>query len=86
MEVITRNCYDSNDFYRLLDNSWGGALDTLRDIEKADKEEEFMDLLEEYFADEVEDTELNDFIWFEREEIYDRLGLDSNGDLIDAED
>ena len=72
----------NKDFSRLYDNSWSGALQTLDDIANADLEEEFMDYLEGLFGDEeVEDTTLNDYIWFERDEIYEALGLDENGEL-----
>ena len=80
--VKTRNEYSKNDFYNLYDNSWSGALQTLDDIKNADLEEEFMDYLEGLFGEEeVEDTTLNDYIWFERDEIYEALGLDENGEL-----
>lgn len=82
MTIITRNEYSKNDFYNLYDNSWSGAKDTLDDIKNADLEKEFMDYLEGLFGDEeVEDTTLNDYIWFERDEIYEALGLDENGEL-----
>ena len=82
MTIITRNEYGKNDFYNLYDNSWSGARDTLDDIKNADLEEEFMDYLEGLFGDEeVEDTTLNDYIWFERDEIYEALELDENGEL-----
>ena len=80
--VKTINEYDKNDFSRLYNNSWSGARQTLDDIRNADLEEEFMQYLDEMFgADEVGDTELNDFIWFERDTIYDYLGLDENGEI-----
>ena len=86
--VKTINEYGKNDFYNLFDNSWSGARDTLEDIIKAEKEEEFMELLDEYFGTEEEltDTELNDFIWFERDTIYENLGLDENGEVITDDD
>lgn len=87
--VKTINEYDTNDFYNLFENSWSGARDTLEDIIKAEKEEEFMQYLDEVFcdSDEITDTELNDFIWFERDTIYENLGLDENGEVItDDED
>ena len=35
-----------------------------------------------YFLEETPtDTELNDFIWFERDTIYSDLGLNKNGEL-----
>ena len=72
------------DYRTLKNNSWSGALDTLKDIEEADKEDELMYFLEEIFADITPtETELNDFLWFERDYIYENLGLDENGRLID---
>ena len=72
------------DYRTLKNNSWSGALDTLKDIEEADKEDELMYLLEEIFADTTPtETEVNDFLWFERDYIYENLGLDENGRLID---
>lgn len=73
------------DYRTLKNNSWSGALDTLKDIEEADKEDELMYLLEEVvFADTTPtETEVNDFLWFERDYIYESLGLDENGRLIE---
>ena len=72
------------DYRTLKNNSWSGALDTLKDIEEADKEDELMYLLEEIFADTIPtETEVNDFLWFDRDYIYESLGLDENGRLID---
>lgn len=91
MTIVTKNEYGTEDFYRLYDNSWSGALQTLDDIKDADLEREFMEHLEDVFGDEeVDATALNDYIWFERDSIYDSLGLDENGERIeddeDAED
>lgn len=70
-----------NGFYELADMVWSGAIDTLEDIQNANKEDEFMDFLEMVFCDEVPtDTEVNDFIWFERDMIYEHCGLDENGE------
>ena len=70
-------------FNDLMENSWSGAIDTLQDIANANLEEEFMENLENiYFLGETPtDTELNDFIWFERDIIYSDLGLNENGEL-----
>ena len=65
----------------LYDMSWSGGRDTLDNIFEHDKEEELMNLLEEVFCDEVpSDTEVNDFLWFERDMIYEHCGLDENGE------
>ena len=78
MEVIK----DIGNYYELKENSWSGALDTLEDIEKADKEEELMQFLEMEFADRTPtETEVNDLLWHDREYIYENVGLNSNGEL-----
>ena len=75
-----------NGFYELADMVWSGAVDTIADIQNANKENEFMDFLKMVFCDDVPtDTEVNDFIWFEREYIYENIGLTENGDLPEDE-
>ena len=75
-----------NDFYALADMVWSGAVDTIADIQNANKEDEFMNFLEAVFCDEVPtDTAVNDFIWFERDYIYENIGLTENGNLPEEE-
>lgn len=75
-----------NGFYELADMVWSGAVDTIADIQNANKENEFMDFLEMVFCDDVPtDTEVNDFIWFERDCIYENIGLTENGNLPEDE-
>ena len=65
------------DYRTLKNNSWSGALDTLKDIEEADKEDELMCLLEEIFNGEIPtETEVNDFLWHDRDYIYELLGIE----------
>ena len=76
-----------NDFYALADMVWSGAVDTIADIQNANKEDEFMNFLEAVFCDEVPtDTTVNDFIWFERDYIYENIGLTENGELPEEEE
>ena len=76
-----------NGFYALADMVWSGARDTIADIQNANKEDEFMNFLEAVFCDEVPtDTEVNDFIWFERDAIYESIGLTENGELPEDEE
>ena len=71
-----------NGFNELADMVWSGAMDTIADIQNANKEDEFMNFLEMVFCDEVPtDTTVNDFIWFERDYIYENIGLTENGEL-----
>ena len=75
-----------NDFCALADMVWSGAVDTIADIQNANKEDEFMNFLEAVFCDEVPtDTAVNDFIWFERDYIYENIGLTENGELPEEE-
>ena len=63
------------DFYDLKQNSWSGAIDTLETIEENEKEEELMTLLENTFEDVPTETEVNDFLWFENNFIFEQLGI-----------
>ncbi len=75
-----------NGFYELADMVWSGAVDTIANIQNANKENEFMDFLEMVFCDDVPtDTTVNDFIWFERDYIYENIGLTENGNLPEDE-
>lgn len=61
--------------------AWSGGKDTLDEIKEADKCEELEELIEEQFYDEIpSDTAINDFLWFERDYIYERLGLSEEED------
>jgi len=82
MEIRT----EINGFYELADMVWSGAVDTIVDVQNANKENEFMDFLEMVFCDDVPtDTEVNDFIWFERDYIYENIGLTEDGELPEDE-
>lgn len=80
------------DFEYLLENSWSGALDNLKMIDKYDLGEEFMSYLEEMFYDSTPtDTEINDFIWFMEqptveEWIAEHISIDDIDDLDELED
>lgn len=64
-----------DNWYDLKAQSWSGAIQTLEAIEEKEKEDEFMDLLNEIIScNEMDgikwtDTQLNDFIWFESDYI-----------------
>lgn len=77
--------YDYND---LKENSWSGAVNTLRRIEEANKEEELMNFLEDIFYENIPTaTEVNDVLWFEPEMIYESLGItEEDENEIDEEE
>ena len=69
------------DFADLKNNSWSGAVNTLKTIEEAGKEDELMSLLEDLFWGVTpEETEVNDFLWFDDDYIYERLGIKEEED------
>ena len=75
---------DIDTFDELYKNSWSGAIDTLNDIQNAGKEEELMQHLEEVFMFDEEipsETTVNDYLWHDREYVYEALGLGENGEL-----
>jgi hypothetical protein len=53
---------------------------TLDTIEDKGKEQEFMDLLEELYPDGANETELNDFIVFDDDYIFECLDISSEED------
>lgn len=60
---------------------WSGAKDTIESIKKNNLMDELENLIEETFEWDIPtDTDINDFVWFERDEIYKRLGLNENGE------
>lgn len=68
--------FDVNEF-----DFWSGAKDTIADVKRYDLMEELGNLIEETFADTTPtDTEINDYVWFEKKEIYERLGLNEYGE------
>lgn len=59
---------------------WCGAIYTKDRIIEEGKADEFDNFVESYFDDEVDETELNDFLWFEDEFIFEALGIPNDDD------
>lgn len=76
INVTTSNDMDFDDIYR---NAWGGAVDTLNTISNEGKEDDLMELLDELYPDGVDETELNDFLAFEDDYIFQNLDIDLGG-------
>lgn len=71
--------YNFND---LKNNSWSGAIITIERIEKENKEDALMELLETVCFDSIppDETQVNDFLWFDDDYIYESLGISDNED------
>ena len=63
--------YDFND---LMNNCWSGAEETLKVIEENGKEDAFMELLEMTFTEPTM-TEVNDYLRFDDDSIFEELGI-----------
>ena len=55
-------------------NAWSGGKDTLEELTES-QIDSVENLIEEYFGDTPTDTEINDFLWFERDTIAQHLGF-----------
>lgn len=74
------------DFEDLRNNCWSGAIDTLNTVYNHDKEEDLMCLIEEEFYMDIPTmTEVNDFLWFEDEYIFNALGIDEDEEEDEGE-
>ena len=72
------------DFNDLMVQCWSGAVDTLNRIYDNNKEDAFMDLLNEIFEAPTM-TDINDYLWFDADCIYESLGI-SEDDEDEEED
>lgn len=71
-----------DDLYMLP--TWSGATYTKDRILLSGKGSEFCDLVSELWSDGVDQTTLNDFLWFDADFIYESLGMyESEEDLND---
>ena len=59
---------------------WSGAVDTYKYLDDHDLLDALEAILEELFPDGMDETELNDLLWFEPETIYDWLGVEVDED------
>ena len=72
--------------------AWSGAVDTQREIIDQGKADEFDALIEELYPQGIDETKLNDLLWFDSDWIYETLGMtnpdeeveENNNDEINA--
>ena len=65
---------------------WSGAKDTAEKIEEADKWDELENLISELYPDGVDETTLNDLLWFDSDWILESLGIDEDEEEEDGKD
>ena len=70
--------------------AWNGAIDTLDRIKRAGKCEKLELILEDTYPYGMTETELNDLLWFEADEVYNWIGLrtesEIRGEIDEAEE
>jgi hypothetical protein len=55
--------------------AWSGAVETQRIIIENNKEDEFDCLIDECYPEGIDETSLNDLLWFDDEWIFEMLGI-----------
>lgn len=55
--------------------AWSGAKDTQKRIIEEGMCEDFDNLIDELYPDGIDETKLNDILWFEPDWIYENLGI-----------
>ena len=70
-------------------NAWSGVVDTLDRIQREGKCEELENILEDLYPDGMTETQLNDLLRFDSEQVYEWLGIRSEtqirAEIKDAE-
>lgn len=62
---------------------WSGAVNTYERLERNNKLNDLEWLLPELFNGDVEETELNDLLWFEPDTVYEMIGLKTESEIKD---
>lgn len=60
---------------------WSGAVNTYERLERNNKLNDLEWLLPELFDGDVEETELNDLLWFEPNTVYELVGLQTESEI-----
>lgn len=66
--------------------AWSGAVDTLDRVREEDKCDELEAILEDLYPDGMSETELNDLLWFEPEQIFEWLGIEEEDEDEETEE
>ena len=61
-------------------NAWSGARDTLDLLIEHDLCDALSEIIEECYPNGIEDTELNDWLWFDADDVWRVLNIDTDED------
>lgn len=74
--------FDINEF-----EFWSGGLDTFTELQNYVTLEQIQYHIENHFSEEIPtDTDINDYLWFERDEIFSELGIKEKATEEDIKD
>ena len=77
-----KQVFDINEF-----EFWGGGLDTFNELKEHVTLEQIQYHIENHFSDEIPtDTDINDYLWYERDEIFAELGIKEKATEEDIKD
>lgn len=65
---------------------WSGAIRTYNDLAHFNKLDELESIIEEFYPEGLTETELNDLLWFEPEEIGEWVGLEYDSEKGEFKD
>ena len=85
MAYITVTKTDELDANGIRDMVWSGALDRIRCLSD-DEIDTIIDILAQEYPDGIDETELNDFFWFDDDIYAEWLGFDDAEALWEDED
>ena len=66
---------DEMNWNDVFTSAWSGAKYAAERLQEEGKGDEFMELIEELYPDGIDRVTLNDIMWFDRDWIYESLGM-----------
>lgn len=66
--------------------AWSGAIDTLERVINAGKADELEAVLEDLYPDGLDETELNDILWFDSDWVYEVCGMQTDEEIEEERD
>ena len=79
LQIISKKEIDHVDVRNMV---WEGAADTVEDLTNEELDT-IISILDDLYPRGLEDVELNDIFWFEREWIAEQLGFDSYDEILE---
>lgn len=79
LQIVSKKEIDHVDLRNMV---WEGAADTVEDLSNEELDT-IISILDDLYPHGLEDVELNDIFWFEREWIAEQLGFSSYDEILD---